>query len=277
MRLPASVWQRPRWRGSPGPYHSRVVSTCVVCANVMPWRPRMWRGKPPDGPPVTIAFHLAAVLCVRPRAQGGGECYNAETCKAATGNSLGSSKYFPAAQVLPFFNDPDPATNPDLWDWNHAYMQCECASVCLACCLCAHTLPRLVSHVCRCATRRLHAGSPQRPAHDRHPTNLWPVLQRTPQRPCQCVHTVAAAVFALTVFVFFFVLCCVAVLADLNTHHGLTRATDIVVSGDSAGGIGVWALVPALCCCSSHPSIASPQRPGTTLTTLAPSTRPPVW
>ena len=115
---------------------------------------------------------------------GGGECFSASSCQAATKGPLGSSKYFPAsADFNSYFSDSNPSTNPGFAAWNHV-------------------------QIAYCS-QDLHSG------------------QRT---------STSSDTFGL-----FFSghLSFKAILDELDLK-GFVNATEILVSGESAGGIGMW-------------------------------------
>lgn len=137
--------------------------------------------------------------------QGGGECVAENTCTAALSSSLGSSKYFPQTQYLSYLNDPDQANNPDLWGWNHVFVECASFHVRSALAL---TPPAHAD-----CSQDLHSGT--RNTTSSQTFGLY--------FSGQFIHD--------------------AIVNDLVASHGLASATDIVVTGESAGGIGV--------CCTS--------------------------
>eukprot|EP00475_Leptophrys_vorax_P039359 TRINITY_DN70_c1_g1_i1.p1 TRINITY_DN70_c1_g1~~TRINITY_DN70_c1_g1_i1.p1 ORF type:complete len:407 (+),score=95.04 TRINITY_DN70_c1_g1_i1:1213-2433(+) len=55
--------------------------------------------------------------------QGGGYCYNAQTCLQRSTTDLGSSLNWPQVQNFSGFLSADPAVNPHFYDWNVIFIQ----------------------------------------------------------------------------------------------------------------------------------------------------------
>lgn len=116
--------------------------------------------------------------------EGGGECTTKSLCDAAVNTTLGSSRFFPSEQWLPYFLADDAASNPDFFGWNHV----------------------LIPY----CSQDLWSGTVTKPSD--------------------------------STFGFYFSghLILSAVVDALVASAGLGSATEIILSGASAGGIGTW-------------------------------------
>jgi hypothetical protein len=213
--------------------------------------------------------------------EGGGECTTQGACESHLHDPLGSSKYFAKDVDFggAFYASDDAAGNPDFFDWNHVDVpycsqDLHSGQVRLGvgsgeagrgqrgqgkgppphpCSWASCTPPRRAADVVHCAMRLLlqwtaeaaEAWCPPTSAHTHFPPHRTPHPTPHPLHPPHLAQMTAPSNATWGLYfsghhVF------TAILDALDKSAGLAAATEIILTGASAGGIGVWINVDFL-------------------------------